>query len=93
MLNILVFGKYTTYNIAGKETITIRSLARKIANTLKVDFTISRNNNVLAGSPQDISLSIKRYENEFGKISHTKISSGLIKTILWHKLLMNSKLK
>lgn len=93
MLNILVFGKYTTYNIAGKETITIRSLARKIANTLKVDFTISRNNNVLAGSPQDISLSIKRYENEFGKISFTRINNGLMKTIHWHKLLMNSKSK
>jgi nucleoside-diphosphate-sugar epimerase len=93
MLNILVLGKHTTYNIAGKETIEIRSLAKKIANIFKINFNVSKNNNVLPGSPHSISLSVKRYENEFGKISFTRINNGLMKTIHWHKLLMNSKSK
>jgi UDP-glucuronate decarboxylase len=91
MLNVLVYGKYTTYNIAGKETITIRSLAKKIANILKINFKINKKKNSLPGSPKEISLSIKRYEKEFGKISLTKINNGLMKTANWQKLLMSSK--
>jgi dTDP-glucose 4,6-dehydratase/UDP-glucuronate decarboxylase len=93
MLNIVVYGKHTTYNIAGKETIEIRSLAKKIADIFKINFKANKNNNELKGSPHNISLSIKRYENEFGKISFTRINNGLMKTIHWHKLLMNSKSK
>jgi hypothetical protein len=36
-------------------------------------------------------LSIKRYEDEFGKINLTKLDDGLKKTVDWHKLLMGKK--
>jgi dTDP-glucose 4,6-dehydratase/UDP-glucuronate decarboxylase len=86
MLNILVFGKHTTYNVSGKESITIRQLAKKIANKFKIKVQIKKKNTLL-GSPKNTSLSIKRYESEFGKIKLTKIDDGLKKTINWHKLL------
>jgi UDP-glucuronate decarboxylase len=87
MLNIAVFGKKTTYNIAGQENVTIKSLAKKITDILNIKLQI-KNNDSLPGSPSDISLSIKRYVDEFGKISLTRIDNGLKKTIEWHKLLM-----
>lgn len=90
MLNITAFGKETTYNIAGQESITIKSLAKKITNILNIKLQI-KNNDALPGSPADISLSIKRYVDEFGKINLTKIDDGLKKTLDWHKLLINKK--
>jgi dTDP-glucose 4,6-dehydratase/UDP-glucuronate decarboxylase len=87
MLNIMVTGKKTTYNIAGKETVTIKSLAKKITNIFRVKLQVKKGK-ALTGSPTDISLSIKRYVDEFGKINLTKIDDGLKKTIEWHKLLM-----
>lgn len=92
MLNILVFGKNTIYNVAGKHTITIKQLAKKIANIFKIKLIVQKNSS-LAGSPENISLSIKRYESEFGKVNFTKISSGLIRTIKWYKLIKSQILK
>jgi nucleoside-diphosphate-sugar epimerase len=88
MLNILAFGKETTYNIAGQESVTIKSLAKKITDIFNVKLHI-KNNGSLSGSPKHISLSIKRYVDEFGKINLTKIDDGLKKAVDWHKLLMN----
>jgi nucleoside-diphosphate-sugar epimerase len=90
MLNIIVLGKKTTYNIAGQESVTIKSLAKKITDIFNIKLQI-KNNDALPGSPANISLSIKRYEDEFGKVNLTKIDNGLKKTIDWHKLLMNKK--
>jgi UDP-glucuronate decarboxylase len=90
MLNITVFGKETTYNIAGQESVTIKTLAKKITDIFNIKLQV-KNNDALPGSPTDISLSIKRYIDEFGKINLTKIDDGLKKTIEWHKLLMNKK--
>jgi UDP-glucuronate decarboxylase len=88
MLNIMIFGKKTTYNVAGKETITIKSLAKKIANILNAKLHVKKRD-ALPGSPANISLSTKRYEDEFGKINLTSIDDGLTKTINWHRLLMD----
>jgi nucleoside-diphosphate-sugar epimerase len=92
MLNILVFGKNTIYNVAGKKTITIKQLAKKIADIFKIKL-ITKKNNALLDSPENISLSVKRYESEFGKINYTKISAGLIKTIKWYKLVKSQTIK
>jgi nucleoside-diphosphate-sugar epimerase len=91
MLNILVFGKDTTYNVAGKKMITIKQLAKKITDIFKIKLIIQKKK-ALLGSPENISLSLKRYETEFGKINFTKISAGLIKTIKWYKLIKSQTL-
>jgi dTDP-glucose 4,6-dehydratase/UDP-glucuronate decarboxylase len=90
MLNIIAFGKETTYNIAGQESVTIKSLAKKITDILNVKLRF-KNNGSLPGSPKHISLSIKRYVDEFGKINLTKIDDGLKKTVGWYKLLMKKE--
>ena len=47
------------------------------------------NRNYLEGSPKNISLSIKRYESEFGHQNFTKFDLGLKSTINWFNLLYN----
>jgi nucleoside-diphosphate-sugar epimerase len=87
MLNILVFGRNEIYNVAGKDTISIRTLGKKIANIFKIKFKFKNNKNYLEGSPKNISLSIKRYESEFGRQNFTKFDLGLKSTINWFNLL------
>jgi nucleoside-diphosphate-sugar epimerase len=82
MLKILLYGKSITYNVAGKEKITIGQLAKKIGKILNVPVFIKKRTSLL-GSPKDISLSVKKYEEEFGKINLIKIKEGLTKTINW----------
>ena len=41
----------------------------------------------LAGAPKNISLSLDRYENEFGRQKLTSLNRGLNKTIKWYQAL------
>jgi nucleoside-diphosphate-sugar epimerase len=86
MLKILLYGKSLTYNVAGKEKITIGELAKKIGKITKKPVYFNKKLS-LAGSPKNISLSIKKYENEFGKLKLIKINEGLTKTVSWCKKL------
>jgi nucleoside-diphosphate-sugar epimerase len=86
MLKIMLYGKSLTYNVAGKEKITIGQLAKKIGKITKKPVYFNKKFS-LAGSPKNISLSIKKYENEFGKLKLIKINEGLIKTVSWCKKL------
>lgn len=85
MINIMLYGKNTTYNIAGKHKITIAQLGKKIGKILKIPVKFKKKNSLL-GAPNKISLSIKKYEKEFGKQKMTEINEGLKKTSDWHKL-------
>jgi len=84
MLQIMLYGKHTTYNVAGNEKVTIRLLAEKIGKITKCPISFNRKKS-LEGSPENISLSMKKYEDEFGKLKFIKIEEGLKKTINWHK--------
>jgi nucleoside-diphosphate-sugar epimerase len=86
MLKIMLYGKSLTYNVAGKEKITIGQLAKKIGKITKKPVYFNKKFS-LAGSPKNISLSIKKYENEFGKLKLIKINEGLTKTVSWCKKL------
>lgn len=82
MLNILLFGKKPVYNVAGKEKTSIRQIAKKIANILKINVKFNQKE-PLKGSPKNISISIERYEKEFGKQKFIQLNEGLNKTIKW----------
>ena len=84
MLRIMLHGKNTTYNVAGKEKVTIRHLAEKIGKIMNCPISLKKKNS-LTGSPENIFLSMKKYEDEFGKLKFIKIEEGLKKTINWHK--------
>jgi UDP-glucuronate decarboxylase len=90
MLNIILFGRHIVYNVAGKEIITIGSLGKKIAKLLKVPVKFEKKLS-LRGSPKNISLSIKRYQSEFGNEKLVNIEQGLKNTVEWYRKLYNKK--
>lgn len=86
MLNIMLYGKGIVYNISGKEKITIGKLAKEIGKILNKQVYFKKRPS-LEGAPKNISLSIKKYEDEFGKLKLLKMREGLKKTIEWCKKL------
>ena len=63
---------------------SIAEIARKIATVLKISVKFEKKQPLL-GAPKNISLSIKRYEDEFGKQKLISLNKGLKKTITWHQ--------
>ena len=88
MLNIILFGRHIVYNVAGQEIITIGSLGKKIAKLLKVPVKFEKKLS-LEGSPKNITLSIKRYQSEFGNEKLVNIEQGLKNTVEWYRKLYN----
>ena len=86
MLNIMLYGKSNVYNIAGKEKITIGQLAKEIGKISSKPVYFKKKPS-LEGAPKNISLSIKKYENEFGKLKLINIQEGLKRTFEWCKKL------
>lgn len=84
MINILIFGKKNIYNVAGKEKTSISSIAKKIGKILQIKVKFKKKSS-LKGSPKNTSLSINRYESEFGKTKLTSLDKGLNKTIDWYQ--------
>jgi nucleoside-diphosphate-sugar epimerase len=83
--NILFFGKQTTYNVGGKDIVTILDLANFIGKELRKEVVIPDISNELNGTPKIVNVSIKKYTQEFNKKNFTSLSDGLKNTINWQK--------
>jgi nucleoside-diphosphate-sugar epimerase len=83
--DILIYGKYDTYNLCGETEISIYDLANKISSKFGKK-TIKTKNTSLVGSPKKVKISLRRYYNEFGKnVNFTSLDEGLESTISWQK--------
>jgi UDP-glucuronate decarboxylase len=89
LLNIMLHGKHPTYNVGGfEEETTIFGLASIVGNTLGInvekglaadDFTKS--------APKRVSLSMQRYNEEFGKVQNfVNLSQGIKNVVSWYGL-------
>jgi nucleoside-diphosphate-sugar epimerase len=87
--NILLFGKHTTYNVAGFSKVSIKELATLVGDKLNKEVKTPEASEGLAGSPKVVNISIDRYIQEFNKTSFVDISEGLGRTIDWHKHINN----
>lgn len=85
IMNIVGYGKEKIYNITGYQQLKIKDIAKIIAEKLSCNITYGSSS--LVGNPDSVSISIEKYENEFGKIIETPVSKGLENTILWSKFI------
>jgi len=86
MWNILFRGTQCVYNVGGYSKISIAELAQKIGGQLGVSVDVpSGKTDTLAGSPKDVSLDMKRAEEELGKKDYVSLDEGLSHTIGWYK--------
>lgn len=85
LINIMLGGKDIAYNVCGKDTITIRDLAKLIAQINQAKFNYRFNEKVIKGTPLKLTLDNKRYLSEFGKKEFLPLSKGLEITSEWFK--------
>ena len=85
LLNILLKGKETTYNVGGDSNITIRQLAELIGDVLQVPVYVPEEDNSLKEAPQVVSLDMEKVKNEFGKEKYISIEDGIRRTIQWYQ--------
>ena len=68
LINILLKGKYEVYNVGGKEETTIYDMAKIIGNRFGKEVVKGKvNNDVASSAPKKVSISLDRYEDEFGE--------------------------
>jgi len=91
ILNILLFGKDTTYNVGGVSKLSILDLAKNIGEILSKEVTVPKNDNTLSGSPNVVNISIKKYLDEFNKKHFVDIKEGLERTIMFQKKLYKNE--
>lgn len=91
MWKILLEGKYSVYNVGGISKMSIKELADTIANELNVKTILPETTQPLIGAPENVSIDMTRFEEEFGKINYTPFSDGIKKTINWYKQLYYKK--
>jgi UDP-glucuronate decarboxylase len=86
MWNVLLHGKYHTYNIGGERPITIREMGATIAK-LTDAFCVSNDTIIKDGAPASGELDMTRYNSEFGKYNYTPLEEGLKKVIEYYRTL------
>ena len=87
MWDVLLFGTEQKYNVGGFSNTTIADLAEKIGKILKVKVIMPKEENKLAGAPENVSLDMSKAAKEFGKSKKDFVSlnDGLKKTIIWQR--------
>jgi dTDP-glucose 4,6-dehydratase/UDP-glucuronate decarboxylase len=92
LLNILLYGKDTTYNVGGDiETVSIFELAKKSAAIFKapvVKGTEATKQKFIQSAPPRVGLSMEKYRKEFSSYGKDiiKLNEGLINVVKWFKL-------
>jgi UDP-glucuronate decarboxylase len=86
MWRILLMGKDVIYNVGGDYRTTIADLAKKIGELMNVEIVMPPNDaNSLLGAPSEVSVSIARFDDEFGKLPQVNPELGLQRTVAWHQ--------
>lgn len=89
LINIMLYGKQTTYNVGGtSEEITILELAKIVGKELNVEVlkgdTVS---DFVKAAPKRVSLSMQRYVNEFGNVDKfINLTKGISNVVTWYGL-------
>jgi nucleoside-diphosphate-sugar epimerase len=87
IINIMFFGKHNTYNVGGKNLISIKKLGLSISKILKCSFKNSKNKKKNFSAPQLASVNTELYKKEFGPPDYKSFNKCLKKTIEWQKTL------
>ena len=86
IINIMFFGRHNTYNVGGKNLISIKKLGKSISQILKCSFKNSKKKRNYS-APQLASVNTGLYKKEFGSLNYKNFNKSLKKTIEWQKAL------
>ena len=85
LINILLKGKQEVYNVGGKEETTIYNMAKIIGDRFDKKIVKGKvNNEVASSAPKKVSISLDRYEDEFGDFEFTTFKDGMKNYLDWY---------
>lgn len=83
--NIINKGKKKVYNLNGDKEYSILKIASLIGSILNKDVMLGEEKNDITNmSARSVSMSIDRYENEFGEHSFKSIEDGIKEFVEWY---------
>jgi len=85
LMNIALLGKSMLYNVGGVSRVTILELAETVGKLLEVEVTTSLSKGFLTSAPEEVSLDMSKYSQEFGAVDFKTLQSGLELTINWQR--------
>lgn len=91
ILNVMLSGKGTIYNIGGIDLKSIKEIAEVIAHNAGVDVKLPPVSSSVGGTPKNLILDISKYISEFGCPNFISYEEGLAKTADWIKELQREK--
>lgn len=85
LLNIMLFGKQSVYNIGAGHygSITVADVAKIIADIAQVKVEVPEKNDVNLAARKNVGLDITRYESEFEVPVKIPFATGIRKTFEW----------
>lgn len=84
---ILLDGEQVVYNVGGISRTTIADLAGSIGKLTGAAVVFPQTETTLTGSPGEVSLSLARLRQDFGKTDFIPLATGLERTIKWLRML------
>jgi UDP-glucuronate decarboxylase len=91
LMNIALYGKSMIYNVGGISRVTVLELAEMVGETLGVKVTTSLKESFLTSAPQEVSLDMTKYTQEFGAVDFQSLQKGLEHTINWQREILYSE--
>ena len=91
LMNIALFGKSLIYNVGGTSRVTVLELAETVGELLGVEVTTSLSDSFLTSAPQEVSLDMSKYTQEFGAVDFQSLRNGLEHTINWQREFLYSE--
>ena len=91
ILDVVCDGSKNIYNLTGKEKVSIKNIAEIISKHTNSSIEYGDQNNTMIGNPKSVSISIDRYEEEFGSKKFTSIDEGILSTINWYRFLKDQQ--
>ncbi|MBI3442691.1 MAG: NAD-dependent epimerase/dehydratase family protein [Candidatus Sungbacteria bacterium] len=88
ILFVALHGRDMVYNVGGQESISVRNLAKKIAQQCRVPYRVpSRSSSLIhiGKDPGFVKLNLTKIKREMKTMTFTPFSEGLSRTIEWQK--------
>ena len=86
LLTITVKGQQPVYNVGGKEETTIYEMAEHVGRYYNKSIKKGESNNSISKTaPEKVWISMRKYEEEFGKVNCLPFREGLLQFLEWYE--------
>lgn len=90
VFNIINYGTKNVYNTCGNEKNTVLELAKYISDLTGKEIILGSSSNVISKyAPEDVNLSLKNYEDDFGEHTFKSTKNGITEFVNWYNDTIN----